>query len=82
MRELQLLPDLLVEAKLAFDDEAARYASRIQDWGYHVFTGAGNAWPEAFYFAMCILEEMQWIRTRPVHAGSAAARAVVRAAST
>jgi fructoselysine-6-phosphate deglycase len=31
-------------------------------------TASGNAWPEAFYYAMCILEEMQWIRTRPVHA--------------
>ncbi len=26
------------------------------------------AWPQAFYYGMCILEEMQWIRTRPVHA--------------
>jgi fructoselysine-6-phosphate deglycase len=25
-------------------------------------------WPEAFYYGMCILEEMQRIRTRPVHA--------------
>ena len=37
-----------------------------RDW--HIFTAAGNAWPEAYYFGMCILEEMQWIRTRPVHA--------------
>jgi fructoselysine-6-phosphate deglycase len=35
---------------------------------YHIVTGAGSAWPEAFYYGMCILEEMQWIRTRPVHA--------------
>lgn len=25
-------------------------------------------WPETFYYGMCILEEMQWIRTRPEHA--------------
>ncbi|MEQ8697432.1 MAG: sugar isomerase, partial [Bauldia litoralis] len=31
-------------------------------------TAAGSAWPQAFYYGMCILEEMQWIRTRPVHA--------------
>src|SRR5262249_45357573 len=30
---------------------------------------AGSVWPEAYYYGMCILEEMQWIRTRPVHAG-------------
>ena len=34
----------------------------------NIITGAGNVWPEAFYYGMCILEEMQWIRTRPVHA--------------
>jgi fructoselysine-6-phosphate deglycase len=66
--ELQLLPGLLVRAKLGFDEEAAQFASRAQDWRHHIFTGAGNTWPEAAYFAMCILEEMQWIPTRPVHA--------------
>ena len=30
----------------------------------HIITGAGNVWPQAFYYGMCILEEMQWIRTR------------------
>ena len=33
-----------------------------------MFTAAGNMWPAANYYATCILEEMQWIRTRPVHA--------------
>ena len=35
---------------------------------WHIITAAGMAWPQAFYYGMCILEEMQWIRTRPVHA--------------
>ena len=35
---------------------------------FHIITGAGSTWPEALYYGMCILEEMQWIRTRPVHA--------------
>ena len=50
---------------------AARAAARpptIKDDGYHIFTGAGSVWPQAHYYGMCILEEMQWIRTRPVHA--------------
>ena len=30
--------------------------------------GAGGGWAEAMYYGMCILEEMQWILTRPVNA--------------
>jgi fructoselysine-6-phosphate deglycase len=66
--ELQRLPKLLVDAKAAFEDSAARLAETIKDDSYHIFTGAGSVWPEAYYYGMCILEEMQWIRTRPVHA--------------
>lgn len=66
--ELKLLPALLADAKAAFEDEAAKLAKTIKDEPYHIFTGAGSVWPEAHYYGMCILEEMQWIRTRPVHA--------------
>jgi fructoselysine-6-phosphate deglycase len=66
--ELQLLPGLLADAKAAFEDKAAELAAIIKDDAYHIFTGAGSVWPEANYYGMCILEEMQWIRTRPVHA--------------
>ena len=66
--ELQKLPKLLVEAKAAFEGKAATLAAAIKDETYHIFTGAGSVWPEAYYYGMCILEEMQWIRTRPVHA--------------
>lgn len=67
-REMGALPKALLEAKRAFDDEANRTAGIIAAASYHIFTGAGNTWPEAHYYGMCILEEMQWIRTRPVHA--------------
>ena len=43
-------------------------AEAIKDEPYHIIVGAGSTWPEAHYYGMCILEEMQWIRTRPVHA--------------
>jgi fructoselysine-6-phosphate deglycase len=66
--ELKLLPGLLADAKAAFEGKAAELAATIKDETYHIFTGAGSAWPEANYYGMCILEEMQWIRTRPVHA--------------
>ena len=66
--ELEALPPLLVEVKRRFEPQAERLAAAIKDETYHVITGAGLVWPEALYYGMCILEEMQWIRTRPVHA--------------
>jgi fructoselysine-6-phosphate deglycase len=67
--QLRLLPELLADAKAAFEEQhAAAIAEAINAANYHIFTAAGTAWPEAHYYAMCILEEMQWIATRPVHA--------------
>jgi fructoselysine-6-phosphate deglycase len=66
--ELSLLPNLLADLKEEFDGEAEAWAKRLAPEPWHLLTAAGNCWPEAWYFGMCILEEMQWIRTRPVHA--------------
>jgi fructoselysine-6-phosphate deglycase len=66
--EIRLLPELLLGVKDQYVAEAEAYAAKIEHEPYHLITAAGNCWPQAWYFAMCILEEMQWIRTRPVHA--------------
>ena len=66
--ELKTLPALLLEAKRAYEPKAEAFARVLAAAPYHIITAAGNAWPEAYYYGMCILEEMQWIRTRPVHA--------------
>jgi fructoselysine-6-phosphate deglycase len=66
--ELRRLPALLLAIKRAFEQRAEHFADQIQSEPYHMITGAGSTWPEAFYYGMCILEEMQWIRMRPVHA--------------
>jgi fructoselysine-6-phosphate deglycase len=66
--ELRRLPELLLDVKRSCERRAAEIAGRIAGDSYHIFTGAGLVWPEAYYYGMCILEEMQWIRTRPVHA--------------
>ena len=68
VREIATLPPLLLEVKRQFEAEAARHAQRLADHEYHIISSAGGSWPEAHYYGMCILEEMQWIRTRPVHA--------------
>jgi fructoselysine-6-phosphate deglycase len=66
--EIRRIPETLLEAKQSFEREAAKLADQIAAVPYHIITGAGSTWPEAMYYGMCILEEMQWIRTRPVHA--------------
>ena len=66
--EIAQLPKLLLEVKRAYEPQAEGFAKILAGSDYHIVTGAGNAWPQAHYYGMCILEEMQWIRTRPVHA--------------
>lgn len=66
--ELNSLPRLLVEVKEQFEDRAAELAQQFKDVDYHIVTGAGGAWTEAWYYGTCILEEMQWIKTRPINA--------------
>lgn len=68
LAELATLPGHLLAAKQAFEPEAARLAARLAREPWHIITGAGLSWAQAWYYGMCILEEMQWIRTRPVHA--------------
>ena len=68
VKDLQAAPQSLLAVKQAVEPKAADFARIIAGADWHIFAGAGNVWPEAHYYAMCILEEMQWIRTRPVHA--------------
>ena len=66
--ELITLPRHLLAAKQSFEAEAEILATAFADEPYHIVTAVGNCWAEAWYYGMCILEEMQWVRTRPVHA--------------
>lgn len=68
LAELRRLPELLLDVKRGAEQRAAQIAEAIAAGRYHIVTGAGLVWPQAYYYGMCILEEMQWIRTRPVHA--------------
>jgi fructoselysine-6-phosphate deglycase len=68
LADLAALPDALLAVKAAAESRAEAIAAVIAAFPYHIITGAGTSWPEAYYYGMCILEEMQWIKTRPVHA--------------
>lgn len=60
--------DLLLAVKIQMEPTAEATARFLASHPSYIVTGAGSTWPEAHYYAMCILEEMQWIPTRPVHA--------------
>jgi fructoselysine-6-phosphate deglycase len=68
VEELSALPKHLVAAKQLFEPEAAKLAAAFESEPYHIITSSGGSWAQAWYYGMCILEEMQWIRTRPIHA--------------
>lgn len=65
--EMRSLPAVMTAMKRDFDAEADSIAEALTDVGWLMITGAGGTWPEAFYYGMCVLEQMQWIRTRPIH---------------
>lgn len=62
------LPKELLSVKEQTESMAQEFAEKFQDTTYHIITGAGDSFTEAYYYGMCILEEMQWIKTRPVQA--------------
>ncbi len=66
--EISAVPKHLVAAKQFFEPEAKRLAQALAGESYHIITSAGGGFAPAWYVSMCILEEMQWLKTRPVHA--------------
>lgn len=67
-KEFEKLPTELLKVKEQAEPFAQEFAQKFQDTPYHIITGAGDSFTEAYYYGMCILEEMQWIKTRPVQA--------------
>ncbi len=67
-QDLTQMPEALLRVKEWFEPRADPAARYLASGRTHIITGAGPSWPEAWYYGMCILEEMQWISTRPVHA--------------
>ena len=69
MNVLGMLPRILPEVKEAAEENAARFARVFGEEEFFITTGAGICWGEAYSYACCILEEMQWIKAHPSHAG-------------
>jgi fructoselysine-6-phosphate deglycase len=68
LEQLRHLPELMIELKHAFEPRAQALAEQLAPESFHIITSSGLSWAEAWYYGTCILEEMQWIRTRPIHA--------------
>lgn len=65
--ELQTIPETLVDVARQAEPAAEAFAERNRDVDYHFLVGAGNLWGFTYLYSMCILEEMQWLRTTRVH---------------
>lgn len=68
VEEMENLPAALLKVKEETEERANAFALKHQNTPYHILSGAGIDWAQTYYYGMCILEEMQWIKTRPVHA--------------
>lgn len=66
--EVALLPKAILSAVKAFDVKAEEFAIKHKDTDYHMMVGSGNLWGNTYSYAMCILEEMQWIHAKSIHA--------------
>lgn len=56
----------LIDVRKRFEPRAEEIARKYALAPYTMFIGSGALWGETILFAMCILEEMQWKRTRYV----------------
>lgn len=56
----------LVDIRIKFEPRAEEIARQFAHEPYTIFIASGALWGENVLFSMCVLEEMQWIRTRAV----------------
>jgi fructoselysine-6-phosphate deglycase len=66
--ELVHLPDAVIAAAKAADEKAAAFAEAHKDTDYYFLIGGGPLWALTYLYSMCILEEVQWLRTTRVNA--------------
>ncbi|PKL21416.1 MAG: sugar isomerase [Spirochaetae bacterium HGW-Spirochaetae-4] len=70
MKEFKTIPKVIVSVYKQVDQKAEAFAEAYCDEPIHYLIGSGNLEDWAYCYAMCILEEMQWIRTRAVSASN------------
>ena len=65
---LARMPEALVSVKEHSDAFCEAFAEQYKDETYHLLIGSGSLWGETYSYGMCVMEEMQWIRTKTVRA--------------
>lgn len=60
------LPEELLRIKGIFEEEAETIAKEHYNAPIQYWIGSNEMWGEVYLFSMCILEEMQWIKTKSV----------------
>lgn len=69
MTALKTLPDALVAVRKKAEPTAVEFAKAKKDVTFFMTLGSGPCWGEAYAYAVCILQEMQWILAEAVPAG-------------
>lgn len=70
MKEIVHMPDNVVQIYKDADEDARAYAEAYCDEPLTYLIGSGNLEDWATCYGMCIMEEMQWMRTRPISAAN------------
>ena len=66
--ELKQLPKAMLDVKRAAEPQAEQFAATYKDEALQYLVGSGNLWGATYSYAMCVMEEMQWMRTKSIHA--------------
>lgn len=70
MEDIVHMPDAVVKIYKEADADARAYAEKYCDEPITYLIGSGNLEDWATCYGMCIMEEMQWMRTRPISAAN------------
>lgn len=65
-QQIKNLPENLIKFRDQFEPQAEKIAEVCYKEPYQLWIGGGSIWGEIYSFTMCVLEEMQWIRTKAV----------------
>lgn len=68
--QMKNLHDAVVQIYKDADEEMKNYAEKYCDEPITYLVGSGNLEDWAVCYGMCIMEEMQWMRTRPISAAN------------
>ena len=56
----------LCDARELADEKCLEYSKKACQVGYNIWIGSGELWPVTYAYAMCVLEESQWLQTKSV----------------